>query len=109
MLRQFPRPPSQGWWVALLVLALGVLANWAVAKAEDRVDRNLRIMLEAARKLELSKAADGYAYLLIKQETAEAPVAVIFGYVDNDAACEELAEILSEAPRGGTFKCSAIY
>ncbi|HEX9789779.1 MAG TPA: hypothetical protein VGA60_03875 [Kiloniellales bacterium] len=90
------------------LLVIGV-CQAELANAEDRVDRNVKIMLEAARMLELSRASDGYAYLLVKQETVRAPVAVIFGYVDNAAACKEIAEVLSIAPRAGTFKCNPIY
>ena len=78
------------------------------ASAKDRVDQNVAIMREAARKLELSSEGDGHAYLLVKQEIVRAPVAVIFGYVDNAEACEEIADVLSNAPRAGTFKCSPI-
>lgn len=81
----------------------------SIATAEDRIERNIRIMLEAARELELSSAADGHAYLLVKQETVRAPVAVIFGYVDNAAAYEEIADTLSHALRAGTFRCQAVY
>ena len=80
----------------------------------ERFDPNVRLMVEAARKLELytspeCAACDGLAYLLVKQETVRAAVAVIFGYVDNHTACEEIAEVLSNAPSTGTFKCAPIY
>lgn len=39
------------------------------------------------------EAAPG-AFILEKQETVVAPVAVIFGYGDNRSACQEIAEIL---------------
>ena len=75
----------------------------------DRVEQNIKIMAEAARKLEFHEPSDNRAYLLVKQETFRAPVAVIFGYGGNAEGCEEIAEIVSKAPRGGTFKCTPIY
>jgi len=89
-----------------------VVSHADLAAAEDREDRNVKIMIEAARKLERPVegcAACGRSYLLVKQETVRAAVAVIFGYVDNGDACDEIAEVLSSAPRAGTFKCSPIY
>ena len=95
----------------ILVAGLLVLGLYQtdLATAEDRVDRNVTIMLEAARKLELSRASDGHAYLLVKQESVRASVAVIFGYIDNAVACDEIAEVLSNTLLAGTFKCSAIF
>ncbi len=95
--------------ILLLTLTLGVLCCLASAKAEDRVDRNLSIIVEAARKLEFSPASDGYAYLLINKETVLSPVAIVFGYVDNSAACEEIAQTLTNAPRSGTFQCQPVF
>ena len=103
-----------GFVASLLVI---VVSHSDLAAAEDRADRNVKIMIEAARKLERPieelralgcAACDGRTYLLVIQETVRAAVAVIFGYVDNAEACEEIAEVLSSAPRAGTFKCSPI-
>lgn len=91
---------AAGLWAAL--------AGYPAA-AEDRVDRNQRIMIEAARKLEFTGAFDGRAYMLLKREAGGSPVAVVFGYVDNAAACDEIAEALSNPLRVGTFKCAPIY
>jgi hypothetical protein len=79
--------------------------QFALADAE----KNLQIMLDAARKLEWGfYSAQNEAFLLVKNETIEAPVGVIFGYADNKAACEELAETLSKPLTVGTFHCQTI-
>ena len=48
------------------------------------------------------------AILLIKDDTTpRSPVALIFGYWDNEAACSEIAEALDG--QVGSFQCDAIY
>lgn len=94
-----------------IIAVMPVLAvfNSMPAYAE-RVEDNLQVMLEAARKLEFSSADEGArAFLLVKQEVVTAPVAAIFGYADNGDACEDLALTLSTSGRDGTFKCQPIY
>lgn len=72
-------------------------------------DENLRIMTEAARQLKWPPP-ENRAYLLVKSETIESPVGVIFGYVDNRAACKEIADALSNpTARVGTFQCHPVY
>lgn len=91
-----------GSCVAILALTLGSGAGQADP------DGNVRIMVDAAR--ELTWGSENRAYLLVKQETTVAPVAVVFGYADNAAACEELATALSQpASRVGTFKCQPSF
>lgn len=84
------------------------MAFFAVATSAmaDRVDDNLQRMLEAARQLEYT--GDG-AWLLEKLDTIRAPVAVVFGYADNGAACREIAVVLSASGVAGTFECTPIY
>ena len=65
-------------------------------------DKNLETMIEAARQLEFA-LPENRAYLLVKNETIESPVGVIFGYVDNRAACQEIAEALRVRPRSYSF------
>ena len=88
-----------------IILAIVLAAPAAYA---DRVDDNLQIMLDAARQLDLALPEDR-VFLLVKQETTVAPVAIVFGYADNGAACEALAMTLSASGRDGTFKCQPIY
>lgn len=90
-----------------ILTAAFVLLSGVPARA-DRINDNLQILLDAARKLEFSLPEDR-AFLLIKQETIVTPVAVIFGYGDNGRACEELASTLSASGLVGTFKCGPIY
>jgi hypothetical protein len=69
---------------------------------------NERIMADAA--LQLRWDYQNRAFFLVKQETIVSPVAVIFGYADNAAACEEMASALSRPEaRAGTFECVPIY
>ncbi len=86
------------------ILVLMLAASPAYA---DRVDDNLQIMLDAARQLDPALPGDK-VFLLVKQETTVAPVAIVFGYADNGAACEALAMTLSASGRDGTFKCQPI-
>lgn len=91
-----------GFCAAILALFL------ASGASQADPDRNVRLMVDAAR--ELSWGRENRAYLLVKQETTVAPVAVVFGYADNAAACEELAHALSQpTSRVGTFKCQPIF
>jgi hypothetical protein len=69
---------------------------------------NLSTMVNAAKALEFA-SSNNRAYLLVKRETIRAPVAVVFGYGDNERACEELANALTLSGSVGTFLCDAIY
>ncbi|OHC53345.1 MAG: hypothetical protein A3D16_19465 [Rhodobacterales bacterium RIFCSPHIGHO2_02_FULL_62_130] len=86
------------------------LSSAAISDADD-TDGNVKVMIDAARQLTWdSWMGDNRASLLVKQETVVAPVAVVFGYADNAAACEELARVLSQSQLGvGTFKCQPIF
>jgi hypothetical protein len=72
-------------------------------------DGNLQEMLEAARKLEYPEWSDNRAWLLEKLETIRSPVAVVFGYADNGAACSQIAAVLTASGVAGGFECSPIY
>ena len=75
-----------------VILALG--AHQIVqAQQYSEADQNEEIMAEAARNLHHS-LPENRAYFLEKRETVKSQVAVIFGYVDNAAACEQIASIL---------------
>lgn len=89
----------------VLLTAIALIAITPMARA-DRVDANLQQMLEAARQLEYP---DNGAWLLEKLETIRAPVAVVFGYGDNEAACKQIADVLSASGKVGTFECVPIY
>lgn len=92
------------------ILGAILLLVSAAPSSADRVDGNIQIMLGAARQLDFDTSGiDNRAFLLVKQETAVAPVAVIFGYADNSDACEKMAFTLSASGRDGTFKCQPIY
>lgn len=97
----------------IIVLLVFLFAMSQLGSAFANPDENLKKMMDAARKLEWLEIDGTYrenrAYLLVKQETALAPVGIIFGYGDNAAACEEIATALSNPVRVGTFKCSPIF
>jgi len=93
---------------------LGVATVWmqfmfsfSVSYAGE-ADENLKVMVDAARKMDYI-LPENRAYLLIKKEVVISPIGIIFGYVDNAAACQQLAEVLSSSGRVGTFDCSAIF
>jgi hypothetical protein len=84
--------------IALCMLA--VLQQHAFAQTANS---NVKTMIDAARHLE------SQAFLLVKRSTVRSPVAVIFGYVDNEAACHEIAATLTASGAAGTFECDAIH
>jgi hypothetical protein len=89
---------------AILVMTL------ASGSISADTDQNIQIMTDAARQLTWTAwMGENRANLLIKQETIAAPVAVVFGYADNAAACDAMARALSQSPAVGTFKCQLIF
>jgi hypothetical protein len=88
---------------------LGLMLSSGPIHADS--DQNIKIMIDAARQLNWDDwMGENRAYLLVKQETVVAPVALVFGYADNSVACAALARALSQSPAGvGTFKCQPIY
>lgn len=91
-----------------MATAIAFLISLPAVSQTDRVEQNLQTMLEASRALNFDTSQDR-AYLLEKQETVRTPVAVVFGYGDNRAACEEIATILSSSGDAGTFECVPVY
>ncbi len=88
-------------------LALGA-HQIAQAQQYSRVDQNVEVMVDAARKLRFA-LPENRAYFLEKSATIRSEVAVFFGYMDNAAACEQIARILSESLNVGPFACHSIY
>jgi hypothetical protein len=88
---------------AFAVLQIPYLATSNARNAES----NLQIMLRAARSLKLS-LPENRPFLLEKASSAS-QVAIIFGYVDNRSACEQIAGALTESLGAGLFRCNAIY
>ena len=79
------------------------LTTWNVSVATgDQARQNADAMRRAARSLENS------AYMLEKQESIIADVAVVFGFADNRAACEQIAEVLTASGVAGSFKCQPL-
>lgn len=91
--------------LVMLIFAAFVGPQTNIARADS--DENLETLIEAAKKLEWA-TPENKAILLIKQETVVAPVGLIFGYVDNAAACAEIIEALNNPVRIGTFKCESV-
>lgn len=70
--------------MALLTTAQG-------ASAQEGITR----LLETARSLNWPAHPGNAAYVLRKESSSPGPVALIFGYTDNKAACELMADILA--------------
>jgi len=92
----------------ILSLTAGLILFCAPATAQNKTDANLQIMLRAARSLAFV-LPENRPYMLEKQETITAEVALVFGYMDNRAACDQIADALSSSGRLGTFKCHPVY
>ncbi len=105
--------------VALLISI--VVVTLLTACEQSEAEGNTRIMEEAARSLAFS-TPDNRAYMLEKIAGAaivsdiQSKVAAIFGYVDNRAACKDIADLLTERSAalrqvyGGSdeYDCNAI-
>ena len=94
--------------VLIVAAAVGFsgLADRAVGQSE--VDENVQAMMGAARSLKYS-LPENSAYVLEKQETIVSDVAIIFGYADNRAACQQIAGVLTASLGAGTFKCKPVH
>ena len=85
--------------VALFCFVAAQSASLVLCHAGEAED-NARIMEDAARSLKFS-LPENRAYMLEKQSgllggSEWSQVAVIFGYVDNRAACRDIADALTE-------------
>ncbi len=87
------------------VLTAAVLAISTAAIAEQS---NLDIALAAGREMDWV-LDENKAFLLVKRETIRSEVGLIFGYVDNEAACRQIAEALSTNGTVGEFECDAVH
>jgi hypothetical protein len=92
----------------LMIALAALLLCCEPMSAQSNADRNVQVMVQAARSLKFSLPEDK-AYMLVKQETVVSEVAVIFGYADNRSACEQIAAVLSSSLRAGTFRCQPTY
>ena len=90
-----------------LILATFLLLLGTITSAAD-FETNLQIIVNSANGMEFSDP-ENKPYLLVKRGLIRSPVALIFGYWDNEAACDELAHTLSQSGTAGTFICDAIY
>jgi hypothetical protein len=95
--------------VTALTLAM-LLGTNVAGQAQDRVDKNLKIMLQAARSLKFTD--ENRAYILIKRTgSLMSDVGVIWGYGDNRLACRDIAEAMTPKSSGRTwsYECHAVY
>lgn len=89
------------------ILTAAAFAMATTANAEP--PNNLQFALDAARNMEWDSVwGENRAFLLIKRETIRAEVGLIFGYVDNEVACEAIAHALTQRGGLGTFECDAV-
>lgn len=76
--------------------------------------QKLQVVVEAARELN-AISDENRPYLLVKTVTIRSAVGLIFGYADNEAACNEIASDLSQAAKSrglgspALFVCDAVY
>jgi hypothetical protein len=105
-----PVPRRRGRRACLIGALTTVVIACAVCgiDAKANSDDNFRRMLEAARTLSFVMPGNR-AFVLEKQETEIAPVAIFFGYLDNRTACQQAADVLSRSGQAGTFKCHPVY
>jgi hypothetical protein len=90
------------------ILTAVAFAMATTANAEPQ--NNLQFALDAARNMEWDSVwGENRAFLLIKRETIRSEVGLIFGYVDNEVACEAIARALSQSGTVGTFGCDAVH
>lgn len=68
---------------------------------------NLQHALDAANEMKWV-LEENRAFLLIKRGAVRSEVGLIFGYVDNERACEQIAAVLSLSGTVGEFVCDAI-
>jgi hypothetical protein len=84
--------------IASIAFGVAQLVSSGASHAGD-ADDNVRAMMEAARSLKFSER-ESRAYMPEK-EASTSQVAVIFGYADNKAACEQIAGALTESLAAG--------
>lgn len=88
------------------ILTAAALAMTTTTTADAQ--SNLQLALDAARKMEWV-LDENRALLLIKRETIRSVVGLVYRYADNEAACEQIARVLSQSGTVGTFVCDAVY
>ncbi|WP_436637129.1 hypothetical protein [Microbaculum sp. FT89] len=91
-----------------IFITIGLSGMSSDAAEQSISDANVQVLAETARDLKFI-LPENKAYFLVKQETIHAEVAVIFGYTDNQAACQQIARILTKSFNAGTFQCTPIY
>ena len=94
-----------GWQRIGVVISVAWLVGLPTVQALAQ-DQNAQTLIQAARSLKFTEPGNK-VFMLEKQGTIRAEVAVIFGY--NRSACQEVTEILIASHRAGTFKCHPIY
>ena len=87
-------------------IALSVALLLSPNSHAGEADNNVLAMMHAARSLKYSQP-EARACMLEKAVSGS-QVAVVFGYVDNKAACEQIAGALTESLAAGPFKCHPI-
>jgi hypothetical protein len=100
----------RSWPRIAAVMSVGWLVGLPTVQALAQQDRSadIQVLIQAARSLKFTVPGNR-AFILEKQEPSAAEVAIIFGYADNRAACQSIADILIASRREGTFQCHPIY
>ena len=95
------------WFARKTKVLLFPLALTMATSAFADTSNNLQHALDAAKKMEWALEGDK-AFLLIKRGLVRSEVGLIFGYADNERACEEIAIALSRSGTAGEFECDAV-
>ena len=90
---------------ALSVASCQMPLRSAKAQLYLREDENLQTLTKATRSLKFSVPGNK-AFVLEKYGVA---LTVVFGFADNRAGCEEMAEILNAKHYLANYKCHPIY
>jgi hypothetical protein len=91
--------------LTLALAACQMLLRNAEAQTYLHEDDNLQSLTKAARSLKFSVPGNK-AFILEKYGVA---LTVVFGFADNRAGCEEMAEILNAKHYLANYKCHPIY
>lgn len=96
------------------IMAALMVTTFATCASAQDPDGNLQLALKAAREMSFY-SEDNRPYLLVKLGVIRSPIALVFGYADNEDGCAEIAEDYNRAVAeraSGTpaqFECDAVY
>lgn len=96
------------------IMAAATVTIFATCAHAKDPDKNLQLALKAARDMSFY-SEDNRPFLLVKLGVIRSPIALVFGYADNEEGCAEIAEDYNRAVAARAlgapvqFECDAIY